>query len=422
MTSVIINKDVEILLSDKIIGPDIHVFAACSNRTQIAAVNCDVFTKKSSDDTEANFTKVCNFSRNLNNGSAYIEEIPLELDLLESSGHAIVTWVEKNSKAGITYRKLVLLDMSSCNSKYLKIMTRGIHPSDSISSNIVTYPDKFDVFSSGQRACGYLSICRVSYNKKRMKLGQPMPFEIDLKTVRIVPVSPLSSNKGFFVYSDPKYGGNASILSIYTVDSCGENFKLLADIHGNVEKNQLATSNSHELFTICSKKLKLNDEYDKEDGILDGDGEEEDTIIHCTQFDSISGGARIEITGNYDGSKGFAVYNTKGGGFLLLTVYCDVSSNPVCKTYDVDKVDVEGRLTNIKVGILNFGCSGDLHKLKIILQENENEYCFHFSCVSELRVHLERLSSTVYFQKHCILKFGGSSEPSNVPTIGYNRK
>ncbi|KAJ8681197.1 hypothetical protein QAD02_016984 [Eretmocerus hayati] len=379
---------------------DNYVFVACEN--DVTHLKCNVHHAKLRSGVGLFTERICSFEKKLQNSISELSKFhPLSLDLiLGNENMTIISWVEWNSARAIMYQRVSTLNISNCKTKDLQFASSDEYLQSLTIGNIVPHTSTFDVFTQDHNKCASWDKCVLSYND-RNSLKAITRFEIPAPHFTIVPISPFSLKGGFFAYTNSNsLNGTLSSLVIYYQSPSTESMISLGEFTSGTIKKKPITSNSNRMFTICTEQMIMLNDI-------------QNTVIRCGQFrlesgDIISENKKINMTESFHGTKAFAIYNLKDGGFLMMMLGSNGTLYPLNKTFTLYVVQ-QSKNNQYKMTLLheessNLACRENFDNVKIIASDFDDEYCFHFLCALKVEKKTGAWKQSVYVKKRCYFK------------------
>ena len=282
---------------------------------------------------------------------------------------------EKDSQFEISNIRVTILHMTTCKMVHLTYpVDKGNH---FLLSNVMVYPDTFDVTVSNKELCG-TPTCRITHDINGVRIGNVTRFVTNYAALYTNPVLPDSSDRGFYICGSDIGSWKFRAMHV-SPDGVGTN--LMSVSVSDPRQLYWHTSNQHELYGIC----------------LRGDKK-----VHCAQFDDKADVKMNATLKHMSHVEWIAVHNLAEGGILMIMGNCN---NNKCRNFKVMKVYRDGHHGHsVEVPGLHLKCAEVPYQFHVNVLEIEGDFCFYFACQYAHQADNEVTRSSVKFAARCVGK------------------
>ncbi|KAJ8667421.1 hypothetical protein QAD02_009084 [Eretmocerus hayati] len=353
------------------------LLASCNKEKFPQEIDCNITIMRLPSETEfhdkgttittgATFYRNCNLTSTLVDGrTLMVKQFPLELDFLGITSKALITWNELSSDSQAMYKKIAILDISSCQAKFIDLSYFKHHPIQHVAiTNLIIHRTTFDVFISDKIACRGLDKCRLTYNQWGDMEGYPTPFTTSLFMFKtIMAPDKISAHPGFYVFVASRSTEPYEVIVEHIGEYGDVRKRLTTTVRHNTKISHLITSTANGQFTICGRLAKQ-------------------TI--CDQFNAGTSVPKLSYAHEHASESDVAidVYNLMGSGYLLLTISCGDFTKLSCSEFKVSRVKNSRSTDLISKIAIELNCNDDLNHLGVDTSEDNDTICFHLLCMS----------------------------------------
>ncbi|KAJ8678543.1 hypothetical protein QAD02_014330 [Eretmocerus hayati] len=344
------------------LGNNSVLYALCNGEKLPKEMNCDVIRETPTLLSSAGLKQMCKLTLIADANKRLVTEEPFMSLNSFGPNRVIIVWGQTDGKGryGVQYIWYTILDMLTCVAVDLDFF----FDSDRffVMSNPIVYDNAFDVIITNKAICGSEQ-CRLSYDRRGKRIGQPAPFPSDYQFIETTPVMPFSNSKGFYQVGIDVERRRLGVAHLSPEgvrrDFVSSPINQFTSLLGSI-------SSVHELMSVCWPEVRSV--------------WPERLQIVCIQFDAEANvmiDAEFQVT---ESVKRTAVHNSADGGILLVAMEC---SELVCERFSIVDVRHDGYRREpfwMDLGI-KLNDPNDANDVNIDVSESADEICFIFSRV-----------------------------------------